>query len=134
VSVYPLREDFAEGNGAQLGAASGEDAVGVGGGVTYSCAAASEIANPRADCRPKWRGGATGPESARILQGDATSGAVRWDVTADVRAGVRAWLIRKPRPTSRGRLVYHSREGALALGEPALAPRLVTEAVSGEQP
>ena len=56
------------------------------------------------------------------------TGPVVWDVTADVQAGVMAWLIKKRNEDQNGRVEYYSREGSLAtFGDLRAAPQLMLE-------
>ena len=57
VHVHRLLEDWVEGNGKALGLPNPEKTPGTGEGVTWNCAIDTNIANHRADCHPKWRGG-----------------------------------------------------------------------------
>ena len=60
-------------------------------------------------------------------------GEVAWDVTADVLATFDegaaevSWLIKHEKEEQNGKVVYYSKEGADAVEEPSLAPRLILE-------
>jgi hypothetical protein len=128
VDAHPLLTDFAEGDGQNAGVPGSASTRGSGPGVTWHCAEDADIANQATDCDPRWDGGAFGPATAApVLHVNGLSGEVRWDVTADVQAGVSAWLIKKTDERQPGRVSYHSKEGAEAAGDPDLAPRLVLE-------
>ena len=53
-----------------------------------------------------------------------------WDVTADVHAGTRAWMVRMADESRSGEVWYHARESLEETGHPDLAPRLVLEFAS----
>jgi hypothetical protein len=128
VDAHPLTVDFAEGDGQNAGVPGSQSTRGSGPGVTWNCAADAEIANQATDCDPRWDGGAFGPATADpVLHVNGLSGEVRWDVTADVQAGVSAWLIKKTDERQAGRVSYFSREGAASTADPDLAPRLILE-------
>jgi fungalysin metallopeptidase (M36)/fungalysin/thermolysin propeptide len=119
VDAHPLPSDFAEGDG-------------LGAGVTWNCAVDGEIANLQPDCDPFWAGGrgvdGTFDEAtaAPVVHTNAMMGKVIWGVTADVKAGISRWLIKKRiRGWRTGRVEYYSREGAGEAGNMELAPRLV---------
>jgi hypothetical protein len=128
VDAHPLTADFAEGNGRAAGLPLSQATRGSGAGVTWNCATDAEIANQRTDCDSRWNGGSFGPANAApVLHVNGLSGAVSWDVTTDVAAGVTAWLLKKTDERQPGRVSYFSRAGAEAAGDPDLAPRLVLE-------
>ncbi len=128
VDAHPLAVDFAEGNGQAMGVPSAQSTRGSGPGVTWNCAEDAEIANQQTDCDPRWDGGDFGPATADpVLHVKGLSGAVSWDVTTDVQAGATAWLIKKTDERQAGKVVYHSKDGADAAGDPDLAPRLILE-------
>jgi hypothetical protein len=128
VEAHPLAVDFAEGNGQNAGVPSSQSTRGSGPGVTWNCAEDAEIANQQTDCDPEWDGGAFGPATAApVLHFNGLTGEVSWDVTADVQAGVSAWLIKKTAERQPGKVSYHSRESADDAGDPDLAPRLILE-------
>jgi cysteine-rich repeat protein len=120
VSAHALLEDFTEGNGNLLG--EGPSIRGSGPGVTFACATDAEIANPLRDCALSWRGGNfAATASGAVLHTNATAGDVQFDVTADIQAGEKAWLIKKTDETRAGGIRYHSREGAALAGDANLA-------------
>lgn len=123
VEAHALLTPFAEGNGELTGAAP--STRGSGPGVTWNCAIDTEIGNPNQDCSPGWNGGnfVAAPSDSQTYT-DATAGEVSFDVTADVKAGRTAWLLKKADEKQRGRMLYYSREGAAASADPTLAPRL----------
>ncbi|HYY16986.1 MAG TPA: hypothetical protein VE965_10155, partial [Gammaproteobacteria bacterium] len=64
--------------------------------------------------------------AAPAVHTNGMTGKVIWGVTADVKAGVSRWLIKKKiRGWRTGRVEYYSREGAREAGNMELAPRLV---------
>jgi len=105
VSVHRLALPFAEGNGRWFGLSSSDRTRGNGLGVTWNCAIDGQIANTIEDCAALWNGGSTaaGPASASVLHTNGLTGAVEWDVTADV---------------------LEAKDGAAALGNPEVAPTL----------
>ena len=132
VDVHPLPSDFAEGTGLGAGVKLAFKANGQGPGVTWNCAIDGEIANLQLDCDPLWVGGrgADGKfaeaTAAPVVHTNAMTGKVIWGVTADVKAGISRWLIKKKINGWRtGRVEYYSREGALEAGNMELASRLV---------
>lgn len=134
---------FAEGNGALFGLRGRARTRGAGPGTTWRCETDAEIGNRKMDCALDWNGGllmARPPAGAGVLHQDGMTGAVAWDVTADVLAALDegatsiAWLVKKEfergegtRAQRRGRALYYSREGAGAAGDGGLGPRLVFE-------
>ncbi len=135
VSVHRLAVPFTEGNGKWLDLTSGIRDRGNGPGVTWSCATDSEIGNSAANCATQWNGGSTaaGTASASVLHTVGQTGAVEWDVTADVLQALSEgapsvqWLIRRAIESQTGHAAYHSVEGAAARGDADLAPTLTIE-------
>jgi hypothetical protein len=135
VSVHRLAVPFTEGNGNWLDQPPGTRDRGNGPGVTWNCATDNEIGNSAANCPTQWDGGSTaaGPASATALHTVGQTGAVEWDVTADVRQALSEgapsvqWLIRRAVESQTGRAAYHSAEGAAAVGDTDLAPTLTIE-------
>jgi hypothetical protein len=135
VSVHRLAVPFTEGNGKWLDLPSGVRDRGHGPGVTWSCATDNEIGNSAANCATQWNGGSTAaaPASAMVLHTNGRTGAVEWDVTADVLHALAQgapsiqWLIRRANETEPGRAAYHSADGAAALGDADLAPTMTIE-------
>lgn len=135
ISLHRLAVPFTEGNGKWLDLPSGTRTRGNGPGVTWSCATDNEIGNSAANCATQWNGGAAaaGPASAMVLHGNGLTGAVQWDVTADVLQALAEgapsiqWLIRQANESQPGRAVYHSVDGAAALGDADVAPTLTVE-------
>jgi hypothetical protein len=117
IDVTALQSDFTEGNGATLGVR--KPTRGSGAGVTWHCATDADIANRRADCATPWNGGAIGEASASALVQNGSTGTLSFDVTADVRAGVSAWLVKLGDERRGGRVDFVSREGAAAAGTAA---------------
>lgn len=129
VSAHPLLDEFAEGDGQSLGVAKSEATRGSGPGVTWICLTDDEIANNRADCPYSWNAEPSRPATAGPrLHTSGLTGEVQWDVTADVRAGATAWVIRKQNETQSGQVRYYSREGSLrTFGDLSRAPQLIVE-------
>jgi len=135
VSVHRLSVPFAEGNGKSLDLSAAARERGNGPGVTWSCAIDTEIGNNATNCTTQWNGGATaaGPASAAVLHVNGLTGAVEWDVTADVVQALSAgapsiqWLLRRANESQPGRATYHSVEGADAFRNAALAPTMTVE-------
>ncbi|MGH6691927.1 MAG: choice-of-anchor Q domain-containing protein [Gammaproteobacteria bacterium] len=133
VDAHPLAVDFAEGNGKIAGLPGSQSTRGNGAGVTWNCAVDANIANLRPDCASRWNGGTFGAATAAsVLHSNDQTGAVSWDVTEDVQAGVSAWLIKKTSERQAGRVTYFSREGAAAAGDADLGPRLILETAQEE--
>ena len=132
VSVHRLAVPFTEGNGQSLDLPSNTRTRGNGPGVTWNCATDKEIGNNAANCATQWNGGslAEGPVSAMVLHTNGRTGAVEWDVTADVLQALTdgapsiQWLIRRANESQPGRASYHSADGAAAVGDADLAPTL----------
>jgi len=135
VSVHRLLVPFAEGNGRWFDVLSGSRTRGYGHGVTWNCAADTQISNTVADCPIAWNGGSSvaGPASASVLHTSGLTGTVQWDVTADVlqalseRVTSIQWLIHRAVENQNGRAIYHSKDGAAMLGNLELAPTLAFE-------
>ncbi|MCI0440563.1 MAG: hypothetical protein L0177_15730 [Chloroflexi bacterium] len=131
LDAHRLRVDWSEGNGDLSGSHLRDMELGSGPGVTWNCPTDVNIRNLRSDCYRQWRGAAnaiassTAP-SALISQG--ASGEVSWDVTQDVLEGASfGWLIRNAGEWQFSEAAFYSKEGAEALGNPDLAPRLILE-------
>ena len=135
VSVHRLAVPFAEGNGQWFGMPSSSRTRGTGPGVTWNCAVDTQIGNNAANCGTPWNGGSTvaGAASARAVHTNGLTGPVEWDVTADVLQALSEnatsiqWLIRREAENDNGSALYHSTDGAAALGNPDLAPTLTVE-------
>lgn len=153
VSVYPLLEAFAEGNGKQSGLQGAQQVRGTGAGATWNSPEDPNVFdNSLRGVARQWRGGERiGPRLAQpVVHVNQVEGVdVTWDVTADVAAGmpVAGWLIavdsefdghdnddeqegkRVPNGFDRGEggtVEYYSTEGAAAAGHRIdWAPRLV---------
>ena len=126
VEAHALPATWIEGNGKSLGLPPSERSRGNGSGATWNCPVDDDVANPRPQCSVRWRGGSAAPHvSDSVPHVNQLVGEIRWDVTADVVAGASSWLLE--RRGARGTVRYTSREGATALGDPSLAPRLILE-------
>jgi hypothetical protein len=126
VDVQRLLVDWTQGNGRNdVMAGGGSGFRGTGEGVTWKCAKDSDIHNQRTDCATPWNGGNFAAATATgVLHRNGLLGEVRWDVTADVRAGAGfGWIIKKRDEGQAGQVRYYSLEGAG--GNTSLAPRLV---------
>jgi hypothetical protein len=126
VDVQRLLADWAQGNGRNdVMAGGGSSFRGAGGGVTWKCAKDSDIHNQRTDCATPWNGGSfAAATAAGVLHRNGLLGEVRWDVTADVRAGAGfGWIIKKRDEGQAGQVRYYSLEGAG--GNMSRAPRLL---------
>ena len=119
-----IRTDWAEGTNT------------AGSGVTWSCPTDSNIANAVQDCADDWNGGLPTkslvgvppppppePTSPPVGIENGQTGTVEFDVTQDVLAGSRSWLVSAL--TGGGDATFYSRDAAKSLGNAALAPRLV---------
>jgi hypothetical protein len=125
LDIHQLQVGFVEGNGINTGPEE-DRFVGTGPGATWRCAADEDVSNDERDCAPqdKWNGGKmTGRRSDRITITNGQTGSVEFDLTADVRNGVTRWLIQTK--GNHGEIAFFSREGAEALGNFTLKPRLL---------
>jgi hypothetical protein len=135
VSVHRLTVPFAEGDGRWFGEPSSTRTRGTAAGTTWNCAVDSNIANNSGNCSSSWNGGSTaaGPTTASVRHTNGLIGPVEWDVTADVLEALSEnatsiqWLIRRAVESQSGRAIYHSRDGAAAMGDAELAPTLTFE-------
>jgi uncharacterized delta-60 repeat protein len=128
VESHPLLEDFTEGNGESFNLPLPQRTRGTGPGVTWACATDANIADLLTECTMSWNGGNFGPLSDSVLHTNRLVGDVSWDVTQNVHAGTSAWLIKKRDERQSGRVNYYSREGAVAVGNVDLGPRLMLKA------
>jgi hypothetical protein len=133
VSVHRLAVPFAEGNGHWYEEPSSTRTRGTSSGTTWTCAVDSIIANNSADCSASWSGGTAGPAAASARHTNGLTGPVEWDVTAEVLEALSEnatsiqWLIRRAVESQNGRAIYHSRDGAAAIGNAELAPTMTFE-------
>ncbi|MGB4259854.1 MAG: thrombospondin type 3 repeat-containing protein [Phycisphaerae bacterium] len=125
VVPYRLLVPWTEGNGWNLNG----KITGTGPGVTWECPTDADISNKKADCSTSWSGGTFAPATAAgVVHHKDMPVEVKWDVTADVKAGAPfGWLIKREEEDRGGTVDYYSREGAAAAGNPTLAPRLILE-------
>ncbi len=122
--------DWTEGNGRNLVLTGGGASFrGTGAGVTWACRTDTDISNNQTDCDPAWVGGTIlPPTSPSVTIANGQTGVVSWVVTSDIFSGAFfGWVIMKTNDTANGEVQFHSKEGAAALGNPALGPRLVLE-------
>jgi hypothetical protein len=125
VDAHPLVKEFTEGTGASLDPRS---PLGSGPGVTWNCATDDNIANLKPECTERWDGGIfRGVRGFPVMHVTGQTGEVSWDVTNDVLAGVSSWLLKKTDEATPGRVLYYSKEGAVVVGNPNVAPRLILE-------
>ncbi len=95
-------------------------------GATWNCPVDANPGNSQPDCAAQWDGGGFEEEpSDTVLHTNGQAGAVRFEVTADVRAFLagtanQGWLIKKTDEGQNGRVDYGSRQGPAGS-----APRLV---------
>src|SRR5207245_9582410 len=100
---------------------------GSGSGVTWNCAADTNISNGRVDCRHKWDGARLNtPTAPAVRHFNGLVGKVSWDVTLDVRSGVSAWVIASQSDEAdRGHVSYYSREGSREALNAQVGPTLL---------
>ncbi len=134
VDAHRLTQSFTEGNGSNWNQTP--PIVGSGAGATWYCPNDPNISNNSTDGAPQWDGGWTfaAPATAPAVYHTAgMTGEVTWNVTADVAAVLGSaseisWLVKlnnealKIDPT-----LYYTREGAGAVGNPHLSPRLILQ-------
>ncbi len=144
VDVHPLRSPFTEGNGRQTGLSGADQRRAVGPGATWNSPTDADCAdNATASGAQMWNGALTNPASASAVHTNRLTGDVVWDVTADVRAGVRGWMVKvsdeeTPSTAERpvvggdggygGTVEYYARESAA--DDVNRAPRLVFSAAA----
>ncbi len=146
VDVHPIRTPFTEGNGRQTGLSGADQRRAMGGGCTWTHPTDSNTADDAPDraAATAWNGAMQGPASASAVHTNRLTGDVVWDVTADVRAGIRAWMVKvtdEETPSTPERTVvggdngyfggtveYHARENATE--DATRAPRLVFSAAT----
>jgi len=136
VDAYRLMAPFTEGNGYNWGKKRRHRIHGSGAGITWHCATDEDISNRTSDCDFRWKGGlrsAGKPTEFGGLHTKWMTGEVAWDVTDDVLDALAEgamevrWLLKREKKRRRGKVVYYSKEGADAAGDPNLAPRLILE-------
>lgn len=136
VDAHRLLTNWTEGNGAN------DEVVkhirGTGNGVTWNSPSDTDISNQNDD-GIKWdplnpgkvskQGGEyANATAAGFGHSNGLSGTVTWNVMEDVKAGAGfGWLIKKTEEGASGKVSYYSRESAIALNNPELAPRLILE-------
>ena len=131
VNVKPVTVAWQEGNGKSYGLSSSQQTAGSGSGTTWFSPTDDNISNNSSNSVTQWNGGATyattGTAPPLTVQNHQT-GELRFNVTADVRAGaLQGWLLRKDAENKGSKITFYSKEGAAAAGNPALAPRLILE-------
>jgi hypothetical protein len=123
IDAHPLFADFAEGNGIQVGADPSLMTGGTGSGATWKCPSDQNISNNTTECASVWDGGSApgtsfplgAPTPPAVQTNVMVSGRLRWTVTADVKAGISRWVVKKTFEDKAGRVDFYSREGALAV-------------------
>jgi hypothetical protein len=128
VDAHRLLVDWTEGNGRNTIFVGGGPTIrGTGPGVTWHCATDDDISNQKPDSPALWNGGTFAAATApAVLHQNGFTGAVSWEVTADILAGASfGWVIKKQAEGQNGQVRYYSREGAALAGNPGLAPRLI---------
>jgi hypothetical protein len=126
VDIHRLLTDWTQGNGRNdVMVGGGPSFRGTGEGVTWNCSSDADISNQRADCGAQWNGGSFAAATAPgLLHTNGLVGEVRWNVTADVRAGAGfGWMIKKRQEGQSGQARYFSLEGVGV--NQSIAPRLV---------
>lgn len=125
VIVRPLAAkvaSFPEGDGIHLGVSAGQRASGSGKGVTWNCQTDNDIGNNIKNCSKAWNGGDSNTRTAApfVHTNDLQAGdEVTFDVSDDVKGGATAWLVKKGKEDSDGKIAYFAKEGNFAM-----APRL----------
>ena len=127
VFAHKLLSDWSEGNGW----VDGRTYRGTGAGTTWRCPSDTNISNHAADCGEVWNGGLyAAPTGEGVVHTNGMVGEVVFDVTKDLKAGAAfGWILKKELEGRPGRVEYHSRESAAALGDPYLAPKLILERI-----
>lgn len=125
VIVRPLAAktaSFPEGDGRHLGVSASRRTSGSGKGVTWNCQADNDISNNIKNCSKAWNGGDSNTRTAApfVHTNDLQAGdEVTFDVSDDVKDGAAAWLVKKGKEDSDGKIAYFAKEGNFAM-----APRL----------
>jgi hypothetical protein len=118
--AYPVVDLFFEGNDN-----TAANERGTGWGVTWNYAVDDAISDDLKDCLVEWTTPVDqwfrGPGVLLPRPDDRLAGTVRFDVTAQLEKGIRAWAIRS------GSLQFYSRQGARALFATHLFPLLLLE-------
>jgi YVTN family beta-propeller protein len=137
VGAHRLNAAWTEGNGWN----EGGSVPGTGTGVTWNCASDTDVSNDVANCAAPWNGGTFAPlPTAVVVHTNNLAGTVvRFNVTADVAAlssGATeiSWILKKQDENADGRADYISKEAAINLGNPSLAPRLVLVGLPNRPP
>jgi hypothetical protein len=135
VEVRRLLRTWAEGNGKNPDLDTGLTTRGSGSGVTWSCSTDTNINNTTATCSGAslWSGADTqmAPATApAVVHSNSSSGDIVWDVTTDVLLGEAAitngWIVKKvDENQTGGEVLYYSKEGATAISNLNVAPRLI---------
>lgn len=123
IEAHALVADFDEGNGIQIGADPSLMTLGTGSGATWQCPNDAVISNSQTECVSLWDGGSAPgtpfplgtPTPPAVQTSVMVNGRSRWTVTADVKAGLSRWVVKKTFEDKPGRVDFYSREGALAV-------------------
>lgn len=115
VEVHRLLSDWVEGNGWSVG----NTIRGTGTGVTWNCAADTNIANTGRDCATKWKGGnfVSAPTDSVLVKNGMAGQWIEFDVKSDVDAFLSGtpnygWIIKKTNEKLYGTARFDSREAA----------------------
>lgn len=98
---------------------------GDGAGMTANCMVDVDLSNEKSDCdgdKPTWAENPT--DMVMGANGLPDGHKIAFDVTADVKAGFGAFLLRDK---ASGLIRFYSKEGAAFHGQPDFAPKLVIE-------
>jgi hypothetical protein len=149
VVAHPLSMPFVEGNGIQALMPDSIAQRGTGSGVTWRSPDDPDISNRTPNAHPRnavvnWHGGAYGPPSGPPVEHqNLMTGAVAFDVLADVLMGATGWLLKidsehgddddrdddddhllPGEERFAGVVEYYSHQGASDAGDYGLAPHL----------
>ena len=115
VEVHRLLSDWVEGNGWSVG----NTIRGTGTGVTWNCAADTNITNTHSDCTTKWNGGnfVSTPTASVLVKNGMIGQWLEFDVTPDVSSFLTGtpndgWIIKKANEGLNGTARFDSREAA----------------------
>jgi hypothetical protein len=136
-----LTQSWTEGNGKNPDLNTGTTTRGSGSGTTWTCAVDTNINNNTSNCSPAWTtlGGSVDVATApAITHKDSSSGDIVWDVTCDMGVStvcpgspfgttpVNGWIVKKVvENQTGGEVLYYSKEGATAISNMNVAPRLI---------
>jgi hypothetical protein len=124
ISVHPLAEGFAEGNGAAWNLPPPGQKSSIPG-VTWNCPTDTNLGNQASDCVEIWSGGEFGAVIDSVLITNDTVGTIQFDLTTWVNANVGQplrFLIKKDNDGAPGRIDMSSREGSGTAPKITVAP------------